>query len=297
MAVTFRMIVFRPFIGEAVEGVVSGLDEDGVTISLDFFNDVYVPAAMLHSPSTFDTDSNQWVWLFEDREADEAVNGSAATSIPLRMALGDRVLCRVQNIEYSDTPAAATRAARAVFDQILALDKRDKALLRAAAAAAAGGAPPEAARSTVVREQHPAAPASSSSAAASSASSAAVSSATPTFADVMRGARPVERHKPSSWRQSNSNSNNTNDDDGDGGGHTGDDGGGGMRGEATMDDEDEDGFGGAEHDEDMAGGNAVDLSVALEAVAKPTMRVVASMMDDGFGVLKWWAASESQEAV
>jgi len=41
--VDFRLIVFRPFKGEVLQGRISANDEQGIRISIDFFDDIFVP--------------------------------------------------------------------------------------------------------------------------------------------------------------------------------------------------------------------------------------------------------------
>lgn len=43
ISVEFRLIVFRPFKGEILEGTLHDCDPTGITIHLDFFNDIWVP--------------------------------------------------------------------------------------------------------------------------------------------------------------------------------------------------------------------------------------------------------------
>lgn len=63
---TFRLIVFRPFVGETIEGKISRQDKHGVYLSLGFFADVRIPASLLQQPSTWDEAALVWKWLYED---------------------------------------------------------------------------------------------------------------------------------------------------------------------------------------------------------------------------------------
>ncbi|KAG6329945.1 hypothetical protein ID866_9144 [Astraeus odoratus] len=49
--VKFRMVVFRPFSSEVILAKVKSSDEDGIRLSVGFFDDVYVPLAYLPQPS------------------------------------------------------------------------------------------------------------------------------------------------------------------------------------------------------------------------------------------------------
>ncbi len=50
-AVTFRLMVFRPFVGEVLVGRVSQCAEGGLRVSLGFFDDIVVPSYLLQTPS------------------------------------------------------------------------------------------------------------------------------------------------------------------------------------------------------------------------------------------------------
>lgn len=73
--VDFRMIIFRPFKGEILQGRISSSSEMGIRITMDFFDDIFVPGpAMLFEPSSYNATEDAWVWsagpdneLFFDR--------------------------------------------------------------------------------------------------------------------------------------------------------------------------------------------------------------------------------------
>lgn len=61
--VDFRLIVFRPFKGEILQGRIVSNTEMGIRISMDFFEDIFVPAPhMLFDPAHFDQAEQTWVW-------------------------------------------------------------------------------------------------------------------------------------------------------------------------------------------------------------------------------------------
>lgn len=60
---TFRLIVFRPFKGEILVGKVKSCDEDGVRITLGFFDDIYVSRDALPMPSGYDHTEAAWFWV------------------------------------------------------------------------------------------------------------------------------------------------------------------------------------------------------------------------------------------
>lgn len=95
----FNMTMFRPFIDEVLVGKVYGCTPEGVRVSLDFFEDIFVPANNLPTPHEFQEGSdgsdgaeaseNTWVWKYEGENMD--------------MMEGDRVRFRVEAVNYHET--------------------------------------------------------------------------------------------------------------------------------------------------------------------------------------------------
>ena len=50
LLVNFRLIVFRPFIGEVIVGKLRSCSLEGVHVSLGFFNDINIPQEYLQEP-------------------------------------------------------------------------------------------------------------------------------------------------------------------------------------------------------------------------------------------------------
>jgi len=75
--VKFRIVVFRPFEGEILQGMVKYCTKDRVVITLGFFEDIILPADALPHPSQFDEKEKIWVWDYnsaEKRGQDEQEN-------------------------------------------------------------------------------------------------------------------------------------------------------------------------------------------------------------------------------
>ncbi|XP_047306757.1 DNA-directed RNA polymerase III subunit RPC8 [Impatiens glandulifera] len=69
--VKFRMIMFRPFIGEVITAVLKEADANGVRLSVGFFDDIYVPAHKMLDNSKWQDDPelsgyHTWLWTYED---------------------------------------------------------------------------------------------------------------------------------------------------------------------------------------------------------------------------------------
>jgi len=62
--VKFRMVMFRPFLGEVLIGRVKSSNISGIQVSLEFFDDIHIPPSLMLKPSKFDKDSSIWFWQY-----------------------------------------------------------------------------------------------------------------------------------------------------------------------------------------------------------------------------------------
>ena len=62
--VRFRMLVFRPHMEEVLIGKIKSCSKEGVHVSLEFFDDILIPAESLQHPSRFDETESVWVWEY-----------------------------------------------------------------------------------------------------------------------------------------------------------------------------------------------------------------------------------------
>jgi len=106
--VVFRLVVFRPFMGEVCLGTVAESDGGGVRISMGrFFEDVRVPAYWMLRPSEFDDRSGLWVWTpnFDDDEGGgeegEGGEGGGENENRFEMDIGTEVRFRVKAINFT----------------------------------------------------------------------------------------------------------------------------------------------------------------------------------------------------
>ena len=86
--VTFRLVIYRPFVGEVLSGKISASDENGIRVSMGFFDDIYIHRRHLVQPSSFDTVARNWVWHSED-------------SGDLPLELNDEIRFRVQDCIFT----------------------------------------------------------------------------------------------------------------------------------------------------------------------------------------------------
>jgi DNA-directed RNA polymerase III subunit RPC8 len=80
--VKFRLVVFRPSVGETIVGKVIQSNKDGVRVSLEFFDDILIPASQLQNPSAFNPSTNLWVWKYD-------TDGDSTNEFPL--TIGEEV--------------------------------------------------------------------------------------------------------------------------------------------------------------------------------------------------------------
>lgn len=62
------MIVFRPFVGEVLVGRIRSCTEEGLSVSLTFFDDIFIPAHCLQPGTVFNADERLWVWNYDGNE-------------------------------------------------------------------------------------------------------------------------------------------------------------------------------------------------------------------------------------
>lgn len=63
--VVFHYIVFRPFMEEILTGKIRSCSQEGVHVTLGFFDDILIPPSALQHPSRFDENEQAWVWEYD----------------------------------------------------------------------------------------------------------------------------------------------------------------------------------------------------------------------------------------
>lgn len=65
--VTFRALVFKPFVGEVVTGWITKCTTEGIQVSLlGLFKDIFIPEKMLFEGCYFSPADNAWVWPMDE---------------------------------------------------------------------------------------------------------------------------------------------------------------------------------------------------------------------------------------
>jgi len=117
--VSFRIVVFRPFTSEVIIAKVKSSDEDGIRLSVGFFDDIYVPIVYLPEPSAFDPNERAHFWLQSAAESEEKLTTHDLLDSPVaeRMYIdsGEIVRVRVETDEfYDDEPGPPPKALEGV---------------------------------------------------------------------------------------------------------------------------------------------------------------------------------------
>lgn len=89
---TFRMIVFKPDIGEVLCGTLRSSSKEGLNISLGFFDSIVVPPQQLNEPSNFNELDQTWTWNYEDEGQIHV----------LRLEIGEQIRFRVHSETFVD---------------------------------------------------------------------------------------------------------------------------------------------------------------------------------------------------
>ncbi|CAM9314558.1 unnamed protein product [Chrysoparadoxa australica] len=68
----FRLLVFKPFVGEILTGKLTSSSKSGITVSLGrFFESITVPSYLLQTPSEYDESKKCWVWNYPASDDEE----------------------------------------------------------------------------------------------------------------------------------------------------------------------------------------------------------------------------------
>lgn len=97
----YRMIVFRPQVGEIICGTLKSSSKEGLNISLGFFDSILIPPAQFNEPSIFNEVDQTWTWNYED---------DGQTHV-LVLEVGEQVRFRVYGEQFVDvSPHGPTNA-------------------------------------------------------------------------------------------------------------------------------------------------------------------------------------------
>lgn len=72
--VKFRLVVFKPFLGEVIVGNIIESNSNRIRVSLGFFHDIIIPSNHMQNPCIFDTKTQLWSWKYSDTEDGSVLN-------------------------------------------------------------------------------------------------------------------------------------------------------------------------------------------------------------------------------
>ncbi|KAG8685057.1 DNA-directed RNA polymerase III subunit rpc25 [Ceratobasidium sp. 394] len=121
--VTFRMVVFRPSRSEVIIGKIKSSTEDGIRVTLGFFDDIYIPRDYLPVPSAFDLNEQAFFWLPPNHwPTDEPPSATHLldTDITTRLYLdrSEIVRIRVERDEFYDNEPGPKKAESGLEERI-----------------------------------------------------------------------------------------------------------------------------------------------------------------------------------
>ena len=100
--VVFRLVVFRPFVEEVCVGTIQSCDEEGIMVSLgEFFYDIFIPAYWMLRPSSYDKESELWVWTPDYDDEDGGDEDNEGDSQKYEMEIGAEIRFKVKGINFT----------------------------------------------------------------------------------------------------------------------------------------------------------------------------------------------------
>lgn len=64
--VKFRMVIWKPFVGEILSGWVADCTPEGIKVRMEFFDEIFIPKDYLFESCVFRPVEKAWVWQQED---------------------------------------------------------------------------------------------------------------------------------------------------------------------------------------------------------------------------------------
>ncbi|CAD6576096.1 MAG: DNA-directed RNA polymerase III subunit rpc25 [Tremellales sp. Tagirdzhanova-0007] len=117
--VSFRLMLFAPFVGQVIVGKVFSTSKTyirGEFISLGFFRDIYIVPSLLPPNSAFDPVQQQFFWYSDDDDSERIFTTAELldTEAPSRLYIddGEAIRFRVDSVEWQDVrPLPASQSA------------------------------------------------------------------------------------------------------------------------------------------------------------------------------------------
>ncbi|WWC86796.1 uncharacterized protein L201_001675 [Kwoniella dendrophila CBS 6074] len=103
--VSFRLMLFAPFVGEVIVGKVVSTTKSYVRVSLGFFQDIYIVPSLLPPNSSYDPSQKKFFWVSPDDEGTLLTPEQLANSIVadrLYIDEGEPIRFRVDSVDWQD---------------------------------------------------------------------------------------------------------------------------------------------------------------------------------------------------
>ncbi|TXT13056.1 hypothetical protein VHUM_01457 [Vanrija humicola] len=110
--VSFRLVLFAPFVGEVILGKVHSTTPEYIRVSLGFFQDVYIPPTLLPPGSAYDDNEKRFFWYPGDdaNQMDEAQLLNTIKAERFYYDPGEPIRFRVDSIEWHENEPGPPQA-------------------------------------------------------------------------------------------------------------------------------------------------------------------------------------------
>jgi RNA polymerase III subunit Rpc25 len=84
-------------------GRIASSNKEGIKVSLEFFEDVFIPSYLLQTPSEFREETSTWVWKYNAGGSEEegGENGEGEAGGEFAMNVGEQIRFRVRTINFT----------------------------------------------------------------------------------------------------------------------------------------------------------------------------------------------------
>jgi len=116
--VRFRLIVYRPFVGEVLQGEVAHSDADGIRVSMGFFEDILVPARSLRQPASFNPTKAQWTWHYHGEQGEDDEDFPIVVGGSVRFKVTDCIFTLVTRSMRERRVTSSTSSASTMLSEL-----------------------------------------------------------------------------------------------------------------------------------------------------------------------------------
>lgn len=118
--VVFRLVVFKPFVGEVMTGRITHMSKEGMKVSIEFFDDITISGSQLQHPSEYNPAKHQWTWTYDDGE----------NQTPFVSEVGDEIRFKVRSVSFTSVTQTTKGVTATTTSESSAADASNAALVR-----------------------------------------------------------------------------------------------------------------------------------------------------------------------